>query len=116
MLGFNAIKAHAYNPLVLEALKKHKVTIDRTVGKISKIMDAKHPNPKFVDVHGRRADDSPTQLKAAQTSIQLLDIMPSKKVDISAEVKSHERIEISMETIDRVKKADAIIEGEVIDE
>lgn len=109
-IGVRAIIAHADNPAVIEALEKHNITVDRTIKKVSQIMDAKHPNPGYGGVA-----DSPTQLKATQYAGQLLDLSPSKKIDITGNIKSQHEIKISFETIERMKKADAMIEGDIID-
>ena len=91
----------------MAALDKHNITIDRTIGKVSECMDAKHPN------YG--GPDSPTQLKAAQYAASLLDIAPSKKVDITEKIQSKHEITISVEGLDRIKRADRMIEGDIID-
>jgi len=117
-LGFRAIKAHKDNPYVLMALEKYGVSIDRIIKTISDKMDAKHPNPHYgykKDGKWQRADDSMAQLKAIQMAIKLIDIEPSKKLDISGEFSSHQDIHITIEDISRIERTEAIIEGEVLD-
>ncbi len=106
-LGIRAIIAHASNPAVLEALEKHNINIARVIGKVDQIMDAKHPN------YG--GPDNPTQLKATQYAGQLLDIAPSKKIDITENIHKKEEITIRFETSERIKMADKMIEGDIVD-